>query len=753
MRSAAIGALLLGAGLLGAPAIANAADATAEAAADSNTGAAAVGEVMVTATRREEKLSEVPIAVTAASGETIKTAHIGNFADLPTLVPGVTFVSTKGQSTANIQIRGQATGDDAPALEVPVAIFMDDIYYGTLASFDADFFDLDQIAILRGPQGTTFGRNVVGGALQITSNRPQLGVTNGEANLTVETYGRHGSNGAEANGFFNLPLGEKAAARLGYSLKDVDGYMYNVVTGHNLSDQKSFSLRPSIRWEPTDDLRFDALLQYSHENQFASGYARFGQGIEIANEKAISSNIWDVFQDVDGTNRRDIWAAQVKGNWHQAYGDWLAISSYRTLDAFYEDDGDNTPYALNKPSINASREFQFSEELRLTSPSGQRLEYVGGLYYSFENLKKSITFGFDGTNPISRLSAFTGGTRQDAVVSQVAHVINVAPYAEFKFHFSDQLALTLGGRYMVETKHVSTDHSALTWAYGAPYNVHPSKRWSAFTPRAILDFKPTDGVLLYGSVSTGFKGGGWSMTATSATAAVIPLEPEKSTSYELGAKLQLFDHRLSLNVAAYQADTKNLQVRTLKDGVLRASNAGQLRVKGVEVESVLSPFQGLQVGANYAYTDAYYASFVDCTAAHLDCTGDAREFVPKNDLKLFATYRADLGETGFLTFHLDDQWSSRFPVSAIRGVQPIGRANTGHHGFLNGSIMYEPANAHWRLQVWGKNLGNKWSMPAPSNYNFYFLRPAPADPGSLEADRGIINPPRQVGVTFSYRFE
>ena len=137
--------------------------------------------------------------------------------------------------------------------------------------------------------------------------------------------------------------------------------------------------------------------------------------------------------------------------------------------------------ALNRPSINRSKEFQFSEELRLTSPSGQKLEYVAGLYYSFENLKKAITFGFDGTNPISRLSIFTGGTRQDAVVTQDAHVINVAPYAEFKFHFNDQLALTLGGRYMVETKHVYTDHSALTWAYGAPYNVHPSKRWTAFT--------------------------------------------------------------------------------------------------------------------------------------------------------------------------------------------------------------------------------------------------------------------------------
>ena len=204
------------------------------------------------------------------------------------MVPGATFVSTKGQSTANVQIRGQSTTNDAPALELPVAIFMDDIYYGTLASFDADFFDIQQIAILRGPQGTTFGRNVVGGALQITSNKPKLGDPYGEVNLTAETYGRHGSSGFESQGFYNMPINDQAAARIAYSVKNVDGYMHNVVTGNNLSDQKSYSIRPSVLWQPTDDLKLTAFLQYNHENMFASGYRFFGQGSVVANAHAIS---------------------------------------------------------------------------------------------------------------------------------------------------------------------------------------------------------------------------------------------------------------------------------------------------------------------------------------------------------------------------------------------------------------------------------------------------------------------------------
>ncbi|HEX7761021.1 MAG TPA: TonB-dependent receptor [Caulobacteraceae bacterium] len=755
-----------------APAAARAAAASTTASAQSADSTAQVGEVIVTATRREEALRNVPIAVTAISAEQVKSAHIGNFADLPALVPGATFISTKGQSTANVQIRGQATGNDAPALEVPVAIFMDDVYFGTLASFDADFFDVSQIAILRGPQGTTFGRNVVGGALQITNNHPQLGVTSGEINATVETFDRNNSWGGEANGFVNAPLGDKAAVRFAYSLKDVGGYMHNVVTGHDLSDQKSFSIRPSVRYEPTDNLTINALFNYSHENEYASGYARFGRGAEVANEKAIAPSIWDVFQDVDGVNRRDITISQVKADWRQPYGTWTAITSYRTLHAYYLDDGDNTPLALNKPSVNASREFQFSQEFRLTSPTGERIEYVAGLYYSFENLRKAITFGFDGTNINSRLALSTGGSynavtgvvtpgvRQDAVVTGDAHVMNVAPYAEFKIHLNDVLALTLGGRYTVEKKSAYTDHSAATWAYGPAYNVpnattiaagfNMDKQWTAFTPRVILEFKPHDGLLVYGSISTGFKGGGWTLTATSALRAATPLEPERSTSYEMGVKTQLFDHRLSLNVAAYQANTKNVQVRTLVNGVLRDSNAGSQTVRGVELEAVANPVEGLQLGTNYAHTNAVYTSFVDCTATHLDCSGNPVPYVPADDVRLFVTYTAKLTSGAALIMHVDDQWASSFQVSPTK-AQPIAVGHTARHGFLNASLTYAPANARWKVQIWAKNLTNQWTMPAPSNYGFYFLRPS--ESAALEVDRGIVNPPRQVGATFSYRFD
>ena len=772
---------LLGAGLIGAtPALA------ADAPADAGSGGSStqVEEVIVTATKREDKLQNVPIAVTAITGEKARAAHIGNFQDLPQLTPGANFVSSKGPSTANIAIRGQGTTNDAPALELPVAVFMDDIYYGSLASFSADFYDIGQIAILRGPQGTTFGRNVVGGALQITSNKPQLGFDGGQISGTVSGYPEVNSMGFESQGYFNHAFGDNLAGRLAFSVKDVGGYMHNRTTGHNLSNLNSVAIRPSFRWEPNDSTSVVGFVSYFHEDAYAAGYKAIGQGSVVATEQAAASSPWDVFHNIDGKNKRDIWAGQFKVDKTLSYGTWSFLTSYRTLDSYYQDDGDNTAKSLNdNKSINASNEWQFSEEVRLTSNSGQKIEYVTGLYYSFENLRKQIAFNFDGTDPTSQLSVLTGGAVQHQIVTGDAHVITLAPFGEAKWHITDAWSLTLGARYTYEEKHAYTDHNGSSAFYGAGFNANGLKRsWTAFTPRAILQFKPQENLMFYGGVSTGFKGGGWSLTSTSLAKAQIPLDPETSISYEAGAKTLWFDKRLLINVAVYQADTKHLQVRSLVSGVLTDSNAGSERVKGVELETLLKPVPGLTLGLNYAYTDAKYSDFRDCLAHSaalpngLDCTGNIVPYTPKNDLTLSAEYRFDLGERGSLLFHVDDQWASRSQVSpqntaiidtrtgAAQVVvdprnQPIAVPFTEKKGILNAQLTYEAPSHNWTLQIWGKNLTNQWYMIAPSNYSFYFLTPLEAKSLALgggglnEVDRGVINPPRQVGVTLTYKFD
>ena len=156
------------------------------------------------------------------------------------------------------------------------------------------------------------------------------------------------------------------------------------------------------------------------------------------------------------------------------------------------------------------------------------------------------------------------------------------------------------------------------------------------------------------------------------------------------------------------------------------------------------------MGFTYAYTDAVYTAFKGC-AAGVDCTGKKVPFVPKNDLTVFAQYRFELANNGALTLHVDDAWASKFQVGPTNG-QPLAIPHTAKKGILNASLTYEPPNAAWKFQVWGKTLTNEWYLAAPSNYYFYYVTAAEFAAGSREVDRGTINPPRQLGATLTYRF-
>jgi iron complex outermembrane receptor protein len=707
-------------------------------------------DIVVTATRRNESLRNVPIAITAVTGEQVKEARITNFVDVPAVVPGATFVSTKGPSTASIAIRGQSQSNDSPHLDIPVAVFQDDIYFGTLASFASDFFDLEQLAILRGPQGTTFGRNVVGGALQITSNKARIGETDGEVNVTFSQWDTNNNIGVDSQGYVNVATGGNTAARLAYSVKRIPGYYENRTTGTYLANQRSVALRPTFTWEPSDTLTIGLLGQYFHENGRPSGYRSIGQGALQAACDAIRTNAWDVCHNVDGRNKRTIWLGQVRADLDLGAAALTSITSYRFLNSRYQDDGDSSSLPLNTNSLNASRENQYSQELRVTSQGSTKLEYVGGVYASYENLQKQIDFGFNGTIPGSRLGTLTGGRLQEQTVIGISKVTSVAAFLEGKYHFDDAWALTLGGRYTIEHKTGSTDHIGSSAFYGAAYSVRDLRdTWRAFTPRAVLEFKPRQGLLFYASAAKGFKGGGWSLTSTSAAAARTALEPEHSTSYEVGAKLRLLDI-FDLNIAAYHADTKDLQVRSLDNGVFTDTNAGKLRVKGVEVETVLRITPEFNVTANYAHNDAYYASFRGCAAGGQDCTGNAAPFTPKNDVTFGGHYRADIGG-GKLTVDATAQWADEFPVGPL-GNQPFAERKTDRNGVVNASIGYEFADGLTKVILFGRNLTNTWSFSTASNFNFYFLTQREFASGLNEVDRGPINPPRQIGLTLTRGF-
>lgn len=742
-------------------------------------GASEVEEVIVTATRREEALKDVPVAITALTRQEVQNERIFDYKDAVLRVPGATFIPIKGSTYATPQIRGQMASNESPGMDAPVAVFQDDIYYGSTASFNSDFYDIAQVAVLKGPQGTTFGRNVVGGLLQVTSQKPEMGDTNAEVGVGIGNYGL-----LSTQGFVNAELGENTAGRASFSVRKRDGYIHNRFTGVDVDDENVMSGRIQLRHRPTDNIDALLLVQATYQNNIGDGDRLVGpsnvRGVALQNRYAPDNH--DVYLDDNGENKRQLWAAIGRVDWDMNLGTVSSITGFHSLHGLYDSDVDVTPAELfggRSYAGNVNQERLYSQEFRLVSPSGRRFEYIVGLYGEMQHLFKIIELSFNGpnvvgvggcnpvTNPTGNyffncLQPAFGAAANKASAQQSLDVHSIAPYAELRWNITDQVSATIGGRYSYISKEGVTRHVGASPFYGAPYDAPFQESWTAFTPRASINWKPTDDIMLYVSRSEGFKSGGFSAVMNTAAQARVPLKPEESVSYEAGMKGYLFDRMLSLDIAAYKANTTDLQVRTLVTGVFMETNAGEAEAKGVEVDASLRPFKGLTLGARYAYTDAKYKSFTNCTAGGVDCSGNPLPFTPKNDLLLTAEYEWPALD-GMFTVSGSVKYADAYTVNAIpteaRYIVPL----TEQDGIVNAFLRYEPSDAAWQVQLWGKNLTDKDYAPWGANYWFMTMTndevAAPTTPGCTtckgiprDIGRAHFAPPRTFGLTFTYRF-
>ena len=719
--------------------------------------------VIVTATLREADLQSVPLAVSAFSGDALADTQVKSFADLAQLVPGPTFVPISGASGSQLQIRGQYASDDSPSFDTPVGVFIDDVYYGSVASFFPEFYDIDQIAVLRGPQGTTFGRNTVGGALQVVSAKPNFDGYAGKVSATIRD-----PSGFESTGSFNIPLSETLAGRFAYSVRNVEGDIYNVTTGNDVNDSNIWSARGSLLWRPSDDLDVLSSLTYTRDNSLGDGPTLIGQG-SLIDFLDSSYDSGETFLDDDGKTDREIFSAVVRADKSLDWGKITSITGYRTLDAFYREDIDGSPVMIAPNKIDTNDEEQFSQEIRLTSDSGGTFEWVAGLYYLHQNVRRSETYTF-GADPSTfifgspwRINAFTGGAIARVAISGDTETESIAPFGELTWNLNDQWAITGGVRYTYDSKTNLTNQQNLTTPgastifFGLPKTVSAEDSWDAWTPRVILEYQPTDDLFLYASASRGFKSGGYNYAAPTVEQAATAILPETTMSYEVGAKTSWFDDRLRINAAAFDSITEDLQVRSLVGTTLRVNNAGEAEVKGVEIETVARPVENLALGLNYAYLDASYNSYVGC-AAGVDCTGNKIPFVPENSFNISAEYLWNLSNGGSLKFRAEDSWADAYEVH-IGNQLPIGpqfpRSLTEKDHSINAFLTYEAPGGDWTVQSWVRNVTDERYVTFATNYFFYLLTNADAtgSPPLTEANRASVSRGRSFGVTATYRFD
>jgi iron complex outermembrane receptor protein len=726
--------------LAAAPHAASAQDAATTTAEQSST---AVADVIVTADRRARRLQEVPSAITAVTSEQLERQRIVDLNSLAATVPS--FSMTEGSSLGKeLNIRGITSVRiiDASA-EPSVGMFVDEVYISRMGSAFTDFFDLERIEVIRGPQGVLLGKNVVGGAISVITAKPKF---DPQAQMTV---GMGNYNAFNANGYMTGPLTSSLAGRFAFQVRNHDGYAKNVVLGTDMEDLKSHQARAELLYQP-ENSPLRALLTMDYGSSDSAGPAR------IMTDDPLTPGIGALtaYRTQNGIGPREAISPQREYADRKGGGaslridydfDWARLSSitgYRKSEGFMglNQLGAGSPPGLVDTYYYAEdRPETISQELRLVSQKNDSaFDWIIGAFYQHDNVER-----FDGNTATTNtdIAALSG----HYLYQNNAKIDTMAVFGQVGYKITDQLKATVGARYTRDKKSGVRNAAclddggdglcvaALILAGGESWSVDYGKEWSAFTPQGIIEYTPNDDVMLYASVGKGFKGGGWDHIPSTEAAARIGYDPEEVINYEIGAKTGLFDKRMRLNLSAFQMDYTDLQSQQLVLECLCTvtSNAGTAKIRGVEAEMMLAVTDRLMVTASGSLLDAKYTDFV--SASGVDFSGHKIQRSPENKFDVGFTY--EFGEGA---------WDRAISLKANytrTGEAFWGPENTLKQepfGLLDASLRIQPPNADWNVTIWGKNLTDE--LYAVASQTFF---------GDMMNYYGA---PKTFGIDLSYSF-
>lgn len=739
---AVLGALMIGAA---APAMAQ---AQAAAPQENAPQESVSGDIIVTAQRRESTVREVPFSIAAFGGEDLRNTQVFSPTALTQQMPGIT-VNTSDKSLSIVAIRGNVSTFRTATLDTPVAYFMDDVYYVFNNDLNANFYDIQRVEVLRGPQGTLFGRNVVGGAIAVITNNPEM---------KEDWFGQvTAGNGAyvRTEGMVNgVLVDDKLAFRAAFSTETSNGLIDTPNQKGSYGKTDGVAMRGKLLFQPTDTLKIVLSGDYSYTQ--GNGGAI---GLGIGGVQRIPATFGD-FDDGKWTNndfarspyRQRLRGGYLRGDLDVLGGTLTAITGYRLNDSHAIND--DVPVATVVPVFDRRQVVKnrsFTQEVRFASAPG-RFSYVVGAYYLSADVSTTNIFYY---SPLPG-SAVNATVRRNPDVTNITrvqdgNVRSVAVFGEGTFEITDRLALVAGGRYTSDRKKIdyhafsTTDAGAIP-GFGFPGEVLASggKTWNAFTPRVTVKYEPIDNVNLYATWAKGFKSGGFVDNAYRDP--TIPLDPEKAQNYEIGAKTRLFDNMLDVNVALFKQKTRNLQNFSGAGGIAHTYN-GTLKMKGWEVESVLRPIDGLRLTGNYTHLIGSYTDLRD-PLVNLDYSGNPAKFAPRDSFTLGASYDLAMSNGAKLTPQADFNYSSRISTDDANTLRLYENLHNDTKGrTLNARINYESADGRWTLGIWGKNLTNNYQIVNADDITAFL-----AVPGNGTTYWKIFtNTPRTYGLTLSIR--
>lgn len=691
----------------------------------------ALEEIIVTAQKRSENLQTTPIAITALTGEALQSKGIQNIADLGPSIPNVVIsgASSVGNSAASFFIRGIGLDRSTLALEAGVGLYIDDVYYGRSAGAFLSLLDVASIEVLRGPQGTLFGKNTIGGAIRYVTKQPE-GERGGYIEANVGQRRR-----IDIRGAVNVPFTDTLTAKISAGSFNVDGYVKNLVDGRRLGDEHTDVVRGQLKWEPTSRLTITGSADFTSSRNGGPPIS-----VVFINSQSPLAKTWnqlhpdtpldDRYSTDLYENNRNPYSYNLKGyglNLTAAYevSDDLTLKSitgYRRNEVFYGRDDDGSPLRIYEITFSQTLP-SFSQELQfIGSAFDKKVEYVGGLYYFWEG-------------PSERQDRNIFFEPAGSYISEKMTSRSYAAFGQATAELLEGLKLTIGGRY---THDVKSDAVAKPLQNLAGKN---KATFNDFSPKGVLAYQWTPAIMTYASISKGYRAGGFnnSLTANEPThSGILPFGAEEAWSYELGAKTQLFHDRLRFNVAAFHNDYDNLQLTSPLGTVLLIQNIGKARIRGAEVETELALLPGLSIGGSFGYLDARYLDVGATTAVKVD---SPLAGAPEYSYSLNGSYAHELANGGRLSLRADYGWKSSIKSYASDAFAVI----VPSVGLVNAQIRYETPDRTMSIALQGRNITNEKYIATGFNTS----RVAPGLIGPLSVSLGR---PSEYYVTMSYKF-
>ncbi|WP_158084651.1 TonB-dependent receptor [Henriciella pelagia] len=694
----------------------------ADASPEEGEAVARLGQVVVTAQRREETAQNVPVSLTAVSGAELEAKAVTDLDELSQGIVGISYDNTS-IATPELYIRGVGTNRRDIGSDPSSAVYVDDIYQPRFSNVLSGLVDLERVEVLRGPQGTLFGRNTIGGAISATTSAPS-------DEFEGRIYGTVGNKEHIAGGgSLSGPLSDRVRARLSGGYADEEGFMFDNVSGKD-NGVRTYSVRGKIEFDLTDSLLFRLGANYTDTNQggtflHAANTPLFIASPFVPQATALDGDRYRGDYSLPGEN--DLQHQQIDARliWSGDAVTATAITSWIGFEQTATQDLDATAFDIVTYE-GVTDTDTYSAELRLASNDGggatfgDRLSWVAGIYYFNDKGDEGATFttgtdsivSFLAANPTQTPPFSPGVLRKADQTNQTTDMTSVAVYGQGTLSLTDYLSLTLGARYTEDDRDYT--HTSINGLPGVPLPVVPQSfslpgnlKSNSFDPKVGLEFRPVDDVMFYTSYSEGFKSGAVQSTATTIQIAGRSADPETVKAYEVGMKSEFFSNRFRLNIAAFQNEFEDLQVRRVvvfPGGFSSAiiENAASSTIKGLEIETsaVLSP--ELQINASYAYLDASYDSYVVDANAGIDFSGNDLVRTPHHRYNLETIYTKAFGEAE-LQLRAAYNYIGEFyyqPANLPRDLEES-------HGLISASAQYTFPNGTTSIQLWGRNLGNE----------------------------------------------